>query len=246
MWGGVMKMSFAVALVAGLGIAQNATAANLLTNGGFETPVQGAPDFAAFNVGTQTPTNYITGWTVTQGNVDLTTAVDYGPGANTLDPSSVQDIDLIGNSQGSNGVFGGLSQSFATVAGQTYQLTFDYSHNPGHSSPSGSYAAQVSVVDGNNPASSLLSTVVSQANGAAPWVAFSQDFTATSTLTLLSFTDTQGAVDAGIYLDDVSVQQVNAAATPIPGALPLFAGGLGFVGYLTRRKRGTKQTPAAA
>jgi hypothetical protein len=35
-------------------------------------------------------------------------------------------------------------------------------------------------------------------------------------------------------------------ATPLPATLPLFAGGLGFVGYLTRRKRSTKRTPAAA
>jgi hypothetical protein len=28
-----------------------------------------------------------------------------------------------------------------------------------------------------------------------------------------------------------------AAATPLPATLPLFAGGLGFVGYLTRRKK---------
>ena len=31
-----------------------------------------------------------------------------------------------------------------------------------------------------------------------------------------------------------------AAATPLPATLPLFAGGLGFVGYLTRRKRKTR------
>jgi hypothetical protein len=27
------------------------------------------------------------------------------------------------------------------------------------------------------------------------------------------------------------------SATPLPAALPLFAGGLGFVGFLTRRKK---------
>jgi hypothetical protein len=34
-------------------------------------------------------------------------------------------------------------------------------------------------------------------------------------------------------------------ATPLPATLPLFAGGLGFVGYLTRRKK-RKASPAAA
>lgn len=38
-----------------------------------------------------------------------------------------------------------------------------------------------------------------------------------------------------------------ATATPLPGALPLFAGGLGFVGYLARRrKRNREQIRAAA
>jgi hypothetical protein len=232
------------ALIVGLGAAQNAAASNLLVNGGFENPAQGPPFFAAFNVGTQTPTNYITGWTVIQGNVDLTTATDYGPGVNTLDPSSVLDVDLIGDTTGSNGVRGGLSQSFATVAGQTYHLTFDYSHNPGNASPSGSYAAQVTVADGNNLANSLLSTVVSQANGTATWVAFSQDFTATSNLTLLSFIDTQGAFNAGIYLDDVSVDLVTAT-TPIPGALPLFASGAGLLSFFGWRRK-KKSTALAA
>lgn len=34
--------------------------------------------------------------------------------------------------------------------------------------------------------------------------------------------------------------------TPLPATLPLFAGGLGLVGYLTRRKRSPKQALAAA
>jgi hypothetical protein len=36
-------------------------------------------------------------------------------------------------------------------------------------------------------------------------------------------------------------------STPLPATLPLFAGGLGFVGYLTRRrKQSAKQVLAAA
>jgi hypothetical protein len=35
-------------------------------------------------------------------------------------------------------------------------------------------------------------------------------------------------------------------ATPLPATLPLFAGGLGFVGYLTRRKKRYASAPAAA
>jgi hypothetical protein len=216
-----------------LALPQHAQAASLLVNGGFESPVQGPPDFAAFNV--PAGSSLITGWTIVQGNVDLTTTANYGPGPNTLDPASVQDIDLIGNTQGSNGVFGGLSQAFATTAGQTYRLTFDYSHNNGTFSPD--YAAQVTVADGNAPANAIFSVEVSQANGAAPWKLFSQDFTAISDLTLLTFIDTRGAFNAGIYLDDVDVEPVVAGETPLPGALPLFTSGLGVVGLMMRRKR---------
>jgi hypothetical protein len=223
----------AILLMGSLGIAQNAAAANLLVNGGFETPVQGPPDFASFNV----PANstLITGWNVVQGNVDLTNAADYGPGVNTLNLASVQDIDLIGDSNGSGGKFGGLSQSFTTVAGQQYLLTFDYSHNNGTFSAAG-YAALVTVTDANSPGTTVLSTTVSQAFGAAPWTLFSQTFIANSDSMLLSFIDTQGGFNAGIYLDDVSVTPLTAGVPELSTWAMLILGfcGLGFVAH--RRK----------
>jgi hypothetical protein len=209
-------------------------------NGGFEVPVQGPPNYASFNV--PAGSSLITGWSVVQGNVDLTTNANYGAGPNSLDPASVQDIDLIGDSNGSGGVFGGLSQTFATTPGQEYQLTFDYSHNNGTFSSSG-YAASVAVADGNSPGSTIYSGAVSQAYvpgqlfGHSIWQAFSQDFIATSDLTILTIIDTQGAFNAGIYLDDVDVEPVVAGETPLPGALPLFASGLGVIGLIARRKR---------
>jgi hypothetical protein len=36
------------------------------------------------------------------------------------------------------------------------------------------------------------------------------------------------------------------SATPLPATLPLFAGGLGFVGFLTKRRKNAKQSVAAA
>jgi hypothetical protein len=226
------KIIKAVALFVGLGVAQNAVAANLLQNGGFETPVQQFPDFASFNV--PKGSNLITDWTVVQGNVDLTTNADYGPGINTLDTASKQDIDLIGDTNGSNGVKGGLSQTFATTAGQLYKLTFDYSHNNGTFSPD--YAAQVTLADALT-SSTIVTFEVAQNFGAAPWVASSTTFTATSDSTLLSFIDTRGAFNAGVYLDDVDVEAVRASTTPLPGALPLLISGVGGMVMLARRKQ---------
>ncbi len=231
----------ALALIVGLGVAQNASADNLLVNGGFETPVQGGPLFAAFNVPAGSP--LITGWNVVQGNVDLTNTCCYGPGLNTLNPSSMQDVDLIGDTNGSGGVFGGLSQSFATIPGQLYRLTFDYSHNNGTFSPD--YAVQVTVADANAPANTIFSVEQSQpfffgvSFPTGGWQTFSQNFTAISNLTLLTFIDTRGAFNAGIYLDDVSVEAVSTVPGPIAGAglpgLILASGGL--LGWWRRRKK---------
>jgi len=234
------KILAVAGLLASVVLSQHAQAANLLVNGGFEVPVQVAPNFASFNV--PAGSSLITGWTIVQGNVDLTTNANYGAGPNTIHPGSVQDIDLIGDTNGSGGVFGGLSQSFATVAGQTYRLTFDYSHNNGTASANG-YAAQVTVADGNAPANTIVSDSVSQSYvpgqlfGQSVWQGFSQDFTAASNLTLLTIIDTQGAFNAGIYLDEVDVELVTPGATPLPGALPLLVSGLGVLGFAARRKR---------
>jgi Protein of unknown function (DUF642)/PEP-CTERM motif len=231
------KAAAAIVVLAALGTAQEATATNLLVNGGFETDVQVTPFFATFNI--PAGSSAITGWNVVQGNVDLTVAVDYGPGANTLDLASVQDVDLIGDDRGSGGVFGGLSQSFATVAGQMYRLTFDYSHNNGTFSSNG-YAADVTVADGNAPANTVLSTEVSQAFNQNGWVAFSQTFTANSDLTLLKFIDTEGAFNAGVYLDDVSVEAVTApvltGAAPEPSTWVMMILGFAGLGFLYRRR----------
>jgi hypothetical protein len=50
-----------------------------------------------------------------------------------------------------------------------------------------------------------------------------------------------------LTLDSIDINGTDYAstATPLPATLPLFAGGLGFVGYLTRRKKG-KATQALA
>jgi Protein of unknown function (DUF642) len=239
----MVKSRLIAALVVGLGVAQNASADNLLVNGGFEVPVQGGPLFATFNI--PAGSTLITGWNVVQGNVDLTNVCCYGPGPNTLNPSSVQDVDLIGDTTGSNGVFGGLSQSFATIAGQQYRLTFDYSHNNG--TPSPDYAVQVTVADAHAPANTVFSVEQSQAFfpgvgfPSGGWQTFSRDFTANSDLTLLTFIDTRGAFNAGIYLDDVSVQAVSSVPGPIAGAgLPglILASG-GILGWWRRRQQKT-------
>jgi hypothetical protein len=90
------------------------------------------------------------------------------------------------------------------------------------------------------------------------WPAFPgenpNDFFGTYTLSLTNTGDTRTLLDdndAGFAPGNASSGAgsfgATVSATPLPATLPLFAGGLGFVGYLARRrKRGSKQALAVA
>src|SRR5262249_4645160 len=104
--------------------------ANALTNGDFETPDQG--NLFSFDI--LAGSTFITGWTVTQGSVDLTTTACCFPAF-----SGHQAVDLVGTLS-----TGGLTQTFATTPGQTYDLTFAYSHNYAPSLPQGGVTTSAS------------------------------------------------------------------------------------------------------
>lgn len=71
--------------------------------------------------------------------------------------------------------------------------------------------------------------------------------TATNLATTPSFAIASGSEAAFFFLcpppenfcasRSITAGSLDVSATPLPAALPLFAGGLGFVGYLARRKR---------
>lgn len=201
-----------VSLFAGLQPAS----ANSIVNGSFESPVLTVPSFK-FDLLPGDPT--ITGWTITTGSVDLITDTCCGAA-----DTGHQFIDLVGTLS-----TGGLSQQFATVANQTYNLSFAYSNNPGASA---SASASAVITDDAAIPNTLLSTVVSHASN-DPYSHFLAQFVASSALTTLTFTNLTGGFNGGIFLDSVSV----VAATPIPAALPLFASGLGLFGFAAHRRR---------
>ncbi len=126
------------------------------------------------------------------------------------------------------GSLGGISQNLVTIPGQLYVVDFWF------------------LADGATPsffsATFGGTTLTSQTNPAASSSFLELAFlvTATSGTTALGFNFRN---DPHFFLlDDVSVNQ----ATPLPAALPLFAGGLGVLGLLARRRKRKSAAAIAA
>jgi hypothetical protein len=120
---------------------------------------------------------------------------------------------------------GGIRQTLTTIPGASYIVDFWLQPDGGTTSTFSASFGGTTLVSLNNPP-------------ASPFREFSFDVTATGTSTILAFNfrDDSGFMN----LDDVSVTQ-----TPLPAALPLFAGGLGVMGLLARRRKRKAATVAA-
>lgn len=178
-------------------------AANLITNGGFESPILpgGDQEFSA-------PSTAISGWRVSGGSIDL---IPSGTILGTAHSGS-QMIDINGSRAGT------IEQSFPTLPGNRYLLEAFYSNNPNPASAQPSYAATVSLVGTVQLLNALLTH-----SGATElemnWLRFSHAFVADSTSTKLVLSSAQGGFN-GIYFDSVSV-----VPEPSQAALIVSAGG---------------------
>ncbi len=206
------SLSIAAAGVAAALFATGAVQAAPFANGGFESPVLTGGYYQQFDA----PSTAITGWTVTAGSVDIVTNA-YAPA-----DEGVQFLDLVGS-----GSVGALSQTFDTIVGQTYQLSFAYSHNF-----SANTSAQGSVSVGD------LIGLFSHDTGstsAPDWRTFTSTFTALGPTSTLLFTNTQGGNNGGVLLDSVAIRQVAAAPEPSTWAMMIL--GVGLAGAALRRRR---------
>lgn len=188
----------AAALVAG---AAHATPVNLITNGNFETGAS-------------------TGWAAS-GNVNVTGAHN-GPdyfGAGPLNGGALGYFALAFNA-GNSAPDAVVSQSFGTVTGQLYELSFDFGVTW-----AGDQSLAVNVAGQDHVARST-STAFDH---------FSYTFVATSDTTTLTFGDlrTNNSFNQDGLLDNVSVTAV--ASLPEPASLALVA--LALAGAVSVRRR---------
>ncbi|MFO1459965.1 MAG: DUF642 domain-containing protein [Verrucomicrobiota bacterium] len=194
--------------VAGVAIALFPARANLLVNGSFETPSGGY----LYVPGGST---YLPGWLTQLNGVEIVTATDIGVGYNY--PSTIQDgtqmIDLAPFIY----TGGGISQTFATTPGTSYNVNF--------------YGSSVSSF-GKNGTGSILVTVDSSVklfNLNTPssdfvWDPLGLSFVAsgtTATLTFVSLSDP--------YTQFAAIDNVSVTAVPEPLETSVLAG-LGLAG----------------
>jgi hypothetical protein len=209
-------------------LGTSAAYANLIVDGGFETPNIGSQFYVSYGANQGSPyggTSFYLGspWIINPStSVDLVNT-QIGWGAAAFQGSQVLDMVGFGN-------FGEISQQFQTVLGQKYTLAFAFGNNPGSTSQA---AADVLIFSGGNL---LLSNIFhnTSAYGDLHWDTFTGEFTGTGQIATLTFKNTIGGGNGGILLDDVNVAAVPEPATWAMMILGFL--GVGFVAY--RRKLG--------
>lgn len=209
-----MLATFTVAAVLTAG-ATSASAANLITNGSFETGVgdAGLGGFTTLGAGS---TN-MTGWTVASGSVDWINGY-------WMADDGTHSVDMNGNSVGA------IEQTINTVAGRTYTLTFDMSGNPYIGSDT--RTMQVSAGGASAPFTYTFTTPPNS-HADMNWVEESLNFTATGPTTLITFASTStGNCCWGPALDDVAVM------VPEPMTWAMLLVGFGGLGAMARSRRG--------
>lgn len=194
-------------------LISTSASAQIVTNGGFEAPVITDPCCNTV------PPDSLPGWTATP-NVNVVNGTFDSTNGN-LAYEGNQYLDLVGQ-----GGSGSISQDLSLNAGETYTLTFAYSHNLFAPSEATSASALVSI-DG-------LSDIISHDTGDTSnldWRIFSGNFVATGSDTL-NFLNLSGGPNEGIFLDAITV-----AAVPEPGTWAMMLLGFGAIGLAMRARR---------
>jgi len=197
-----------------LALVPTTASAQMVTNGGFESPTISDPCCNTV------PPDPLPGWTATP-NVNVVNGTFSSTNGN-LAFEGTQYLDLVGQ-----GGTGSIYQDLTTSIGQTYTLTFAYSHNL--FAPNEATSASASVAVG-----SLFGILMHNTGDTSnlDWRVYTNTFTASGTTTRLTFTNLTGGPNEGLLLDSVSV-----AAVPEPGTWAMMLLGFGAIGMAMRSRR---------
>jgi len=180
---------------------------NLLVNGSFESTAQANGSWNIYSL--------IPGWTANPA-VEIRDNV----AGTAKDGSNYAELDA--------NVNGSITQSFATVAGAEYTLSFWYSNRT--NTAVATNGLSFSFGNGWIAAPGL----AVNNSGDNQWSQVNYSFVASSGTTALSFMATGSSDSYGTSLDNVSV-----AAVPEPSTYALMFGGLAAIGFIARRRRPT-------
>lgn len=232
----VRSVVFAFGLAAAT--AQGANAANLITNGSFESGFTG---WTITNVQSSTgtgaaPVGILTYGSSSNGAYGEIVPVDTAAGNPGLDPAGSSAVYFVSDFAAPQT----LSQSVSLVGGKTYQLGFDI-YIPGNGAANPGDALFRASIFGNNFLDLAVSSVTPQ-----QWRTYSSDFSFVS--------DTSGTVDFSFFtngftskdivLDRVYLTEVVSTA-PEPSTWAMMLIGFGMLGWTQRRKRSAER-PAVA
>lgn len=203
-----MKTGRFLGVLVSSGLLASGASASLIVNGSFEqSSLNPGGSWIPLGPGSTA----IDGWTTLGGGVDYM-------GTIWASADGIRNIDLNNTSPG------GIAQSFATVPGAVYEVTFALSANM-----AGAPAEKVMEVHAAGSSAEFRFNYVDAGSTPADpkWSYKSWSFVATGTSTTLSFVSLSGGV-FGPAIDDVVVTGI-----PTPGTLAL----LGLAGIAATRRR---------
>ncbi|HEY9192494.1 MAG TPA: PEP-CTERM sorting domain-containing protein [Methyloversatilis sp.] len=205
--------------------------ANLVANGGFESP-----DVASWvlkNAGDSS----ITGWTVVGGQISFQDTAAFG-GLGVVASEGSQFLELTGVVGRGGGV---VSNAFGTDIGATYRVQFDI----GAFFVAGQGSFGDVIVDlkvSGDPATHSFTNALGLSAAGSDWETKSFDFVATAASTTLDLRSSLSLASSslGVGLDNVRVTQIQAAplipSVPEPESYLLMLAGLGVLGVAARRR----------
>jgi hypothetical protein len=218
-----MKANTFLVFAAAFAVAIHPTKAQLIINGGFETP--DTHTYMWIGAGQNT----IAPWVVGLHSVEVGDAVGNGFITGPAFEGG-QFLDLTGTGRGR------LTQAFATTPGSLYTVTFAYTDNYWEPSPPAS--ARVRIFDSLGDRLNQTITHTGAVTGNYHWTVFNERFTAlqnTTTLEFTSLTASPSGHSGGIILDAVQVTLSLRATLTFQGSSATLSWTGGVLPYRVQR-----------